>query len=124
MREKMRSALKLTRDVSVVKMFDLKQSKGGLIDIEFMVQFLVLHYANQYPQLIANIGNIALLKTCGVLGLIDKKLSEQVASAYEHYRQLQHVIRLQGKLQAQLATDLVQSEVTKVEFLWQQLFTK
>ena len=124
MREKMRSALKITHDVSVVKMFDLKQSKGGLIDIEFMVQFLVLNYANQYPQLIANIGNIALLKTSGVLGLIDKKLSEQVACAYQHYRQLQHSIRLQGKLQAQLAAALVQPEITRVESLWQALFTK
>ena len=122
MREKMRATFKPPPNLLNIKIFDLKHSKGGLIDIEFMVQFLVLNYANQYPQLIANDGNISLLKTCGLLGLIDEDLSQQVALVYQHYRQLQHSIRLQGKSQAQLPYDLVQSETAQVDMLWRYLF--
>ncbi len=117
MREKMRSALKLSVDL-----FDLKQSQGGLIDIEFIVQFLVLNHAYQHPQLIANDGNIILLKTCGVLGLIDGKLSVQVANVYQHYRQLQHAMRLQGRSQAKLPPETITEEVLLVESLWKQIF--
>jgi hypothetical protein len=51
-------------------LFDLKQDPGGMIDIEFIVQFLVLQHAARYPQLTANAGNIALLRMFGELGLI------------------------------------------------------
>ena len=53
MREKMRAAQVLSED-----MFDIKHSVGGIIDVEFIVQYLVLAYAKKYPQLTENIGNI------------------------------------------------------------------
>ena len=103
-------------------MFDLKHDEGGMIDIEFMVQFLVLRHAAQHPELTADIGNIALLKLCGQLGLIDNALAQQVADAYRKFRRLQHQIRLRGEERARVALERVTDERGSVEALYQQVF--
>ena len=76
------------------ELFDLKQDPGGLIDVEFIVQALVLGYAREYPELTGNLGNIALLGIAGRLGLIPAVLAETVANAYREYRRMQHALRL------------------------------
>ena len=76
--------------------FDLKHDSGGMVDIEFMVQFLVLTYAHQYSQLIGNLGNIALLRIAGELRLIEKAAAQQVGDAYRLLRLRQHRLRLDG----------------------------
>lgn len=75
-------------------LFDIKHDRGGIIDVEFIVQYLVLGYACQYPQLTGNIGNIALLKLAGELGLISTNTAELVRSAYREFRRIQHRLRL------------------------------
>jgi glutamate-ammonia-ligase adenylyltransferase len=117
MRQKMRDA-----HPNRGHLFDLKHDEGGMIDIEFIVQFLVLQHAAQYPQLTADIGNIALLKLSGELGLIDAKLASDVANAYRKFRKLQHQIRLQGMEHAQIAPDLIAHEVAFVKQLWKSCF--
>ncbi|AEJ00657.1 Glutamate-ammonia-ligase adenylyltransferase [Nitrosomonas sp. Is79A3] len=77
-------------------LFDIKHDRGGIIDVEFIVQYLVLGYSSQYPQLTGNIGNIALLKLAGELGLIPMDTAEQVRSAYREFRRIQHRQRLNG----------------------------
>jgi glutamate-ammonia-ligase adenylyltransferase len=99
-------------------LFDLKHDTGGMIDIEFIVQFLVLRHAAQYPQLTADIGNIALLKLCGELGLIDAALAQEVANAYRTFRKLQHKIRLQGQERARVEFAQVAKEIQAVKLLW------
>ncbi|HJV81053.1 bifunctional [glutamate--ammonia ligase]-adenylyl-L-tyrosine phosphorylase/[glutamate--ammonia-ligase] adenylyltransferase [Noviherbaspirillum sp.] len=99
-------------------LFDIKHDAGGMIDIEFIVQFLVLRHAAQYPQLTADIGNIALLKLCGELGLIDKAMAQEVANAYRSFRKLQHEIRLQGNDRARVETERVVHESAQVRHLW------
>ena len=118
MRQKMRDA-HLNRS----KLFDLKHDAGGMIDIEFIVQFLVLNHAAQYPQLTGDIGNIALLKLCGDLGLIDRALAGNVADAYRAFRKLQHQIRLQGEEHARVETERVTSEIDSVKQLWRKCFS-
>jgi [glutamine synthetase] adenylyltransferase / [glutamine synthetase]-adenylyl-L-tyrosine phosphorylase len=103
-------------------LFDLKHDAGGMIDIEFMVQFLVLLYAARYPQLTADIGNIALLKLCGELGLTDRELAIQTANAYRTFRKLQHQIRLQGEARARVETEQVEQQVSNVRQLWSNIF--
>ncbi|MGH8807938.1 MAG: bifunctional [glutamate--ammonia ligase]-adenylyl-L-tyrosine phosphorylase/[glutamate--ammonia-ligase] adenylyltransferase, partial [Noviherbaspirillum sp.] len=98
--------------------FDLKHDAGGMIDIEFIVQFLVLRHAAQHPQLTADIGNIALLKLCGELGLIDRDMAGAVADAYRSFRKLQHQIRLQGSDRARVDAERVASEAARVRQLW------
>ena len=76
--------------------FDLKHDSGGMVDIEFMVQFLVLAYSHQHPRLIGNLGNIALLRIAGEVNLIDQKIADSVGNAYRLLRSRQHRLRLDG----------------------------
>jgi glutamate-ammonia-ligase adenylyltransferase len=103
-------------------LFDLKHDSGGMIDIEFIVQFLVLRHAEAHPALTADIGNIALLRLCGDLGLIDAPLGRQVADAYRAFRKLQHGIRLQGEERARIAPERVKDECAAVRALWALVF--
>jgi glutamate-ammonia-ligase adenylyltransferase len=103
-------------------MFDLKHDEGGMIDIEFMVQYLVLRHACDHPQLTGDIGNIALLKLAGQLGLIDALLAAEAANAYRLFRKLQHQIRLQGSDRAHIDAIRVEHERACVIRLWQQVF--
>ena len=104
------------------QLFDLKQDPGGMIDIEFIVQFLVLQHAAAWPQLTANAGNIALLKLCGELGLIDAGLAASVGDAYRQLRKLQHQLRLQGQDLARIDPALVAGHAAHVSALWAAIF--
>ncbi|WP_027866904.1 bifunctional [glutamate--ammonia ligase]-adenylyl-L-tyrosine phosphorylase/[glutamate--ammonia-ligase] adenylyltransferase [Massilia alkalitolerans] len=117
MRRRMRDA-----NVNPGALFDLKQDEGGMIDIEFIVQYLVLRHASQYPQLTANAGNIALLKLSGELGLIDPGLAAEAASAYRAMRRLQHQVRLQGQEKARVDPQLLGGHPDAVRRLWQACF--
>ena len=117
MRRRMRDA-----NVNRSELFDLKHDPGGMIDIEFIVQYLVLRHACAWPQLTANAGNIALLRVCGELGLIDAGLGAQVADAYRAMRRLQHQVRLQGQDKARVDSALVGAHPDSVLRLWQACF--
>ena len=117
MRRRMRDA-----NVNRSELFDLKHDPGGMIDIEFIVQYLVLRHACAWPQLTANAGNIALLRVCGELGLIDAGLGAQVADAYRAMRRLQHQVRLQGQDKARVDHALVGAHPDSVLRLWQACF--
>lgn len=117
MRQKMRDAHPNRSD-----RFDLKHDAGGMIDIEFLVQFLILRHAADYPQLTADIGNIALLKLCGELGLIDAALANAVADAYRTFRKLQHQGRLQGEERARVVHSRIAQEISMVTQLWAAVF--
>ena len=103
--------------------FDLKQDPGGIIDVEFIVQFLILAHAHTYPNLTENLGNIALLNRAAEHKLIDQKLSESVQSAYREYRRLQHANRLNDDPKAKLSiTPGLQTHIEAVLALKQQVF--
>lgn len=104
------------------RQFDLKQDRGGMIDIEFIVQYLILLHASASPQLTDDIGNIALLKLAGELGLIDAALADAAANAYRTYRKLQHHARLQGEEQALVAPERLTAEALAVRQLWTSVF--
>jgi glutamate-ammonia-ligase adenylyltransferase len=101
-------------------LFDIKHDRGGMVDIEFMVQYLVLAYAHRHPQLTGNIGNLALLKLAGELGLIPAELAEQTRTLYRILRQTQHRIRLNSQLPCRVEHG--QIEVTACRKLWGLLF--
>jgi len=77
-------------------LFDLKHDPGGIIDVEFAVQYLVLAHAREHADLTGNIGNIALLRRAGELLLIDADLATRAGDAYREYRRAQHALRLRG----------------------------
>ena len=69
-------------------LFDLKHDRGGMVDIEFIVQYLVLSHSGKHYELTGNLGNIALLHMAGALGLVPPDLATRVADAYREYRRL------------------------------------
>lgn len=105
-------------------LFDLKHDHGGIIDVEFMVQYLVLGNARAHPALTANSGNLALLKTAAGLGLIGDAQAEAVRSAYRQFRELQHQLRLAGEPYARVEPQRVAASTAAVTRLWETLFGK
>ncbi|MCX7174032.1 MAG: bifunctional [glutamate--ammonia ligase]-adenylyl-L-tyrosine phosphorylase/[glutamate--ammonia-ligase] adenylyltransferase [Proteobacteria bacterium] len=101
--------------------FDLKHDHGGLIDVEFVVQYLVLGYAHAHPALTGNLGNIALLKIAGELSLIPVALAETVRNAYRDYRRMQHELRL-NSAPARVDPASVADRIAAVRELWRIVF--
>ena len=89
MRERVRASHKTKAQV-----FDVKHSPGGMVDIEFAVQFLVLAHSHVHPALRANSGNIALLQAAQDAGLLSGDIGANAAQAYRALRQVQHSTRL------------------------------
>ena len=103
-------------------LFDIKHDRGGIVDVEFIVQFLVLGYAHRHAELTANIGNLALLKLAGGLGLIPVPLAEAVHGSYREFRRMQHALRLQGEQYARVPKERVGELVRPVAALWAEVF--
>jgi glutamate-ammonia-ligase adenylyltransferase len=100
-------------------LFDVKHDPGGMIDLEFVVQFLVLAHAHAHPELVANLGNIALLGIAGELGLIPASLAQGGQDAYRALRRLQHALRLGGARYARVARAQAAAPADAVSALWQ-----
>ncbi|HZE61682.1 MAG TPA: bifunctional [glutamate--ammonia ligase]-adenylyl-L-tyrosine phosphorylase/[glutamate--ammonia-ligase] adenylyltransferase [Burkholderiales bacterium] len=105
-------------------LFDLKHDRGGMIDIEFAVQCLVLANAHRYRDLTGNLGNIALLQRAAGHGLIDAGLAERCRKAYREFRRLQHGLRLNGAQYARVARAEVQPHVDAVLELWKTVLPR
>ena len=91
MRQKMRESL----DKTQAGEFDLKQSRGGIVDIEFMVQYGVLAYAQQYPALLRWTDNIRLLEELAGSGVMSRQDAEFLSETYRTYRGRLHRLKLQ-----------------------------
>jgi glutamate-ammonia-ligase adenylyltransferase len=116
MRERMASAKPVRGDK-----FDIKYSAGGMIDAEFVMQFLVLSQSAAHPELMANAGNIALLERAEILGLLPAGVGHGAASAYRALRQVQHKARLNEE-SIQLAPQDMQTEREAILALWHAVF--
>ncbi|MBU3693268.1 MAG: bifunctional [glutamate--ammonia ligase]-adenylyl-L-tyrosine phosphorylase/[glutamate--ammonia-ligase] adenylyltransferase [Rhodocyclaceae bacterium] len=77
--------------------FNLKQDRGGIIDTEFVVQYWILAHAHRHPELLDNVGTLALLGRAAALGLADADLAARCQDAYRHFRQTQHLLRLNAQ---------------------------
>lgn len=104
------------------KEFDLKQDPGGIIDVEFIVQFLVLGHAHRHQQLTGNLGNIALLRIAGKLGLIPVDEAAAAGNAYREYRRLQHAQRLSAAPRGRSEREGSEKHIAAVNRLWQKVF--
>ena len=101
--------------------FDVKHSPGGMVDIEFAVQFLVLSQGLYHPELLANVGNIALLQRAQGCGLLEPPIGEAAARAYRSLRQIQHRARLNEE-PTQVPLSRVAAEQAAGLALWQCVF--
>lgn len=98
--------------------FDLKHDRGGMVDVEFITQYLVLCHSRQHPELLGNLGNIALLGLASQAGLIPDYLAPRVADAYRELRKRQHALRLQGAEKARVPNEELSEERAAVRDLW------
>ena len=101
---------------------DIKHDRGGIVDVEFAVQFLVLGYAARHEELTGNVGNLALLKLAGRLGLISDEIAAGAHHSSREFRRLQHQVRLQGERYARVPRQRVEPLVGPVVRLWDAVF--
>lgn len=92
MREKMRTHLDSGKGQD---QFDLKQGEGGIIDIEFMVQYLVLAWSGKYPELMEFSDNIRQIEAARQMGLLDQETADRLTDTYKVYRSQAHRLTLQ-----------------------------
>ena len=116
MREKMRNAHPI-RD----GLFDVKHSPGGMVDAEFVTQYLVLAHTAQHPELAPNLGNIALLRRAEDAGLLPAGVGQAAADAYRALRRVQHRARLDEQ-PTQVAPDTLAGERLAIQQLWHTVF--
>jgi len=102
--------------------FDIKQDPGGLVDVEFIVQYLVLGHAHAHERLCANLGNIALLGVAAELGLISASLADPVRDTYREFRRIQHAYRLDGITGVRVERAAQTRRIAAVQTLWADVF--
>jgi glutamate-ammonia-ligase adenylyltransferase len=90
-----------------------------------MIQWFVLQYAHQYPALLENIGNIALLKVASSLGILDSDSASALSDAYRLFRKKQHQLRLDGHSVARVTHDENSNEfaiaMKNVQEVWKRI---
>ena len=122
MRQKMRD--NLGSKSTSGQQFHLKQDAGGIVDIEFLVQYGVLAWSHQHPELLAVTDNMRLLDAFAAAGLLDPQDQQILQQTYLSYRAETHRRALQNQNitldasdAAELGFDQMRSDVTR---LWQQ----
>jgi len=116
MRERMRAEL----DASTAEVFDLKQGRGGIADIEFVVQYEILANAHRYPDLLIypdNIRQLDGLERFGILSIAD---TARLRNAYRGLRRRIHQLKLQEQ-PAQIPMDEARDERESVIRVWWRL---
>ena len=116
MREKVRAHRPVPAD-----RFDVKHSAGGMMDVEFAVQSLVLEHSRTHPELLDNKGNIALLQRAEDCGLLPPGVGRAAADAYRELRRAQHRARLDEQ-PTQVDPDALAPQRDAVLALWQAVF--
>lgn len=116
MRERMRANLDKTRGGR----FDLKQGLGGIADIEFMVQYSVLRWAAQHPDLAVWTDNVRLLGTLERLDLLPGNAARDLTAAYKELRAVYHRNALQDQ-PTTIAGDRLAEPRERVRELWREL---
>ncbi|WP_459206983.1 bifunctional [glutamate--ammonia ligase]-adenylyl-L-tyrosine phosphorylase/[glutamate--ammonia-ligase] adenylyltransferase [Pseudomonas sp. MLB6B] len=75
--------------------FDLKQDAGGIVDIEFMVQYAALAWSHDHPALLRWTDNIRLLEALEQAGLMPAGDAALLREAYKTFRSASHRQALQ-----------------------------
>jgi glutamate-ammonia-ligase adenylyltransferase len=101
--------------------FDLKHSNGGMMDVEFAVQYLVLAHGATHRGLLEDVGNIALLQRAQDAGLLPDHVGSAAADAYREMRRAQHRARLDER-PTQLDADAMTEQRDAVLALWRAVF--
>ncbi|HET7923192.1 MAG TPA: bifunctional [glutamate--ammonia ligase]-adenylyl-L-tyrosine phosphorylase/[glutamate--ammonia-ligase] adenylyltransferase [Gammaproteobacteria bacterium] len=99
--------------------FDLKLDAGGLTDIEFLVQYLVLHHAAAHPALLDWTDNIRNLDGLMEAGILDAERGGFLADTYRAFRRIVHRAALEGRT-PRIAPAAGEPGRSRVRALWQE----
>ena len=116
MRQRMRDA-HASSDPAI---FHVKQDPGGIIDIEFMVQYLILAWAHQYPAITRQPDNIRQMESLGEAGVLDTAMAKRLRDVFIAMRSTVHRRALQ-RLNSEVPADEFEVERTYVLECWQTL---
>ena len=92
----MRARLRAEQLKGVGDWFDLKGGLGGMVDVEFLVQYLVLRHAHRHPELLTWTDNVRQIATLSAAGIIDDRTAYFLRKAYLVYRTTGHRLSLQN----------------------------
>lgn len=117
MREKMRKHLDRTSD----KLYDIKQGPGGMIDVEFISQYLLLDNAPRFKDMKLWTDNVRILEECSKFGIIDETVTRQLIDAYIDIRKIYHELSL-ADLPRLVHIEDRPVKTFDVEKIWKELF--
>ncbi len=117
MRERMRNEKKDRADS-----LDLKNTRGGIVDIEFIVQYLILAYSHEHKEFLGNLGNFALLTRAGALGILTEDDAAHLGKAYLAYRARLNEAQNQNDRKAWIGVDELREERLAVSRVWNGVF--
>jgi [glutamine synthetase] adenylyltransferase / [glutamine synthetase]-adenylyl-L-tyrosine phosphorylase len=117
MRERMRGEKKDRANA-----LDLKNTRGGIVDIEFIVQYLILAYAHEHREFLGNLGNFALLARAGALGILSEDEAAQLGKAYLAYRARLHAAQNNNERKAWIGLNELEAERAAVAKVWNSVF--
>ena len=101
-------------------LFDLKQDAGGIVDIEFMVQYAALAWSREHPALLRYTDNIRILEGLEQVGLMPATDASLLREAYKAFRAVAHRQALQ-KEAGVVAGDQLVVERQHVRRIWSEL---
>lgn len=103
--------------------YDLKQGSGGIVDLEFLVQYLTLAHARRHPALLQWTDNIRLLETLADEKILTRQEAQELIHAYITLRRTVHRRDLEETRDA-VSPDLHEEQTRRVSLLYQRFLEK
>jgi glutamate-ammonia-ligase adenylyltransferase len=100
---------------------NVKHDPGGIVDIEFMVQYWVLRWAHEHPGLTRHTDNIHILEALSTEGLLDSGQAQLLTEAYRRYLSVEHRLKLMERGAAADPAELGDWP-EKVRRIWDEAF--
>ena len=116
MRERMRNELGSRGRAG----FHIKQDPGGIVDIEFMVQYLVLRWCSGHPELLRRTDTIYLLEALAEAGRLAVEDAQTLTYAYKQYRALNHRLTL-AEMSVLVSDDMLRDVRDSVVAVWHRV---
>ena len=100
---------------------DVKHDPGGIVDIEFMVQYWVLRWAHEHPGLTRHTDNIHILEALKAEGLLESERARLLTEAYRRYLSVEHRLKLMERGSLADAAEL-NDWPERVREVWKDVF--
>jgi glutamate-ammonia-ligase adenylyltransferase len=117
----MRERMRRERSRPEAGVFDLKQDPGGMVDIEFLVQYLVLRLAHRHPELVQWTDNVRLIQTLIGATVLNEVTAHVLKHAYLIYRAAAHQLSLQAK-PATVPSEKFDRLQQRIHRIWKAVF--